>query len=45
MLYPEIKKVLGVTQVGKMLMDEGKEEGDYARAKKRIEYAETKFFL
>jgi len=40
-----IKEVLGMTQVGKMLMDEGREEGDYARAKKRIEYAETKFFL
>ncbi len=34
-----------MTQVGKMLMDEGREEGDYAREKNRIEYAETKFFL
>ena len=29
-----IKEVLGMTQVGKMLMDEGRAEGDYARAKK-----------
>lgn len=29
-----IKEVLGMTQVGKLLIDEGRKEGDYARAKK-----------
>lgn len=29
-----IKEVLGMTQVGKMLMDEGRQEGDMERARK-----------
>lgn len=33
-VYNRIKEVLGMTQVGKMLMDEARQQGDLERARK-----------